>query len=198
MALKTFNVDHEVYQKFSEHCKREGISMSKRIENFLKAEVDRIQMDKSGSLFGHPQQTVHAHTIHNVRHSNHEKPAKPNKKTNAAKRELVVAIVGSHVDSVTAISNYLEARKMRTCWAYIGTEAIALCRMNNARILVMDSTMAGMGAFEVAKLFPEQKMIVITALDDVDQLASQFRNIVGVVKKPVDYEELENLIKKKA
>ena len=30
--------------------------------------------------------------------------------------------------------------------------------------------------------------------DDVEQLTSQFRNIVGVVKKPLDLEELANLI----
>src|SRR3989344_3564670 len=114
MALKTFNVDHEIYHKFSEHCKKEGISMSKRIDNFLKAEVDRIQMDKSGSLFGHSQQAVHKHTVHNVSQHTPEKPAKPSKKANVAKSELIIAIVGSHVDSVTAISNYLEGKGIRT------------------------------------------------------------------------------------
>lgn len=42
MALKTFNVDEEVYRKFSEHCKKEGISMSKRVENFIREEVQKI------------------------------------------------------------------------------------------------------------------------------------------------------------
>lgn len=42
MVIKTFNVDEEVYKQFSEHCKKHGISMSKRVENFLKEEVSKI------------------------------------------------------------------------------------------------------------------------------------------------------------
>lgn len=36
MAIKTFNVDEETYNKFSEYCKSSGISMSKQINNFMK------------------------------------------------------------------------------------------------------------------------------------------------------------------
>lgn len=42
MVIKTFNVDEEVYKQFSQHCKKNGISMSKRVENFLKEEVSKI------------------------------------------------------------------------------------------------------------------------------------------------------------
>ncbi|OIO80465.1 hypothetical protein AUJ84_03315 [Candidatus Pacearchaeota archaeon CG1_02_32_132] len=47
MALKTFNLDAKVYGEFSKHCKKRGISMSKRVENFIKQEMIRI---KSGDL----------------------------------------------------------------------------------------------------------------------------------------------------
>jgi hypothetical protein len=43
MALKTFNVNEETYKKFSEHCKKEGISMSKKVENFLRQELEKIK-----------------------------------------------------------------------------------------------------------------------------------------------------------
>ena len=43
MALKTFNLDNKIYKEFSIYCKREGISMSKRIENFIKQELGRIK-----------------------------------------------------------------------------------------------------------------------------------------------------------
>ena len=46
MALKTFNLDEAVYKEFSKHCKKEGISMSKKIENFLRDEVGKIQGKK--------------------------------------------------------------------------------------------------------------------------------------------------------
>ena len=43
MALKTFNVDDVVYKEFSKHCKKEGISMSKKVEKFIAEEVSRIK-----------------------------------------------------------------------------------------------------------------------------------------------------------
>lgn len=44
MALKTFNIDEQVYKEFSKHCKQQGISMSRRIENFLRDEVEKIKL----------------------------------------------------------------------------------------------------------------------------------------------------------
>ena len=43
MALQTFNLDKEVYKAFSEHCKKHGISMSKKIENFIREELEQIR-----------------------------------------------------------------------------------------------------------------------------------------------------------
>jgi hypothetical protein len=43
VALKTFNVDAEVYREFSDYCKKEGISMSKKIENFIREEMEAIK-----------------------------------------------------------------------------------------------------------------------------------------------------------
>ena len=40
MALKTFNVDKEVYGQFSKFCKENGISMSKQIEIFMEAQLE--------------------------------------------------------------------------------------------------------------------------------------------------------------
>ena len=42
MALKTFNIDEKVYAEFSKHSKRNGISMSRQVENFLKQEIEKI------------------------------------------------------------------------------------------------------------------------------------------------------------
>lgn len=39
MVLKTFNLDKEVYDKFSKFCKENGISMSKQINIFIKSQV---------------------------------------------------------------------------------------------------------------------------------------------------------------
>jgi len=40
MVLKTFNIEEETYKKFSEFCKQNGISMSKQIDIFIKAQIE--------------------------------------------------------------------------------------------------------------------------------------------------------------
>lgn len=43
-TLKTFNLDSKLYREFSAHCKKHGISMSKRIENFIRDEIGKIRL----------------------------------------------------------------------------------------------------------------------------------------------------------
>ena len=40
MALKTFNVQEEVYAKFSNFCKGHGVSMSKQVEMFMESMLE--------------------------------------------------------------------------------------------------------------------------------------------------------------
>ena len=40
MVLKTFNLEEQTYQKFSDFCKNNGISMSKQIDIFIKAQIE--------------------------------------------------------------------------------------------------------------------------------------------------------------
>ena len=42
--IKTFNIDEEVYKQFSAHCKKHGVSMSKRVENFIRSEVIKLKV----------------------------------------------------------------------------------------------------------------------------------------------------------
>ena len=39
MVLKTFNLEENVYKKFSDFCRANGISMSKQINIFINAQV---------------------------------------------------------------------------------------------------------------------------------------------------------------
>lgn len=50
MALKTFNLDEEVYKEFSKHCKSQGISMSKKVENFIKQELEKIKPSQKDKI----------------------------------------------------------------------------------------------------------------------------------------------------
>lgn len=40
MVLKTFNVQEDIYKKFSEFCKGHGVSMSKQVELFMESMVE--------------------------------------------------------------------------------------------------------------------------------------------------------------
>jgi len=40
MTIKTFNVDEEIYHKFSSHCKAFGFSMSKQVDMFMRSQVE--------------------------------------------------------------------------------------------------------------------------------------------------------------
>lgn len=51
MAIKTFNIDSKTYKEFSSYCKKEGISMSKRIENFIKSELETIKTNSPNKKF---------------------------------------------------------------------------------------------------------------------------------------------------
>ncbi|MBN2517701.1 MAG: hypothetical protein JXB14_02555 [Candidatus Altiarchaeota archaeon] len=50
MVLKTFNVTEEVYRKYSSMCKSLGLSMSKQIDLFMKAQIEEEPEAKRGYL----------------------------------------------------------------------------------------------------------------------------------------------------
>ena len=40
MAIKTFNINPEVYDEFSKFCKSIGVSMSKQVEMFMASQIE--------------------------------------------------------------------------------------------------------------------------------------------------------------
>ena len=40
MVIKTFNLEEDVYKKFADFCKEHGLSMSKQINIFIKAQIE--------------------------------------------------------------------------------------------------------------------------------------------------------------
>ncbi len=39
MVLKTFNLNEDIYRKFAQFCKENGISMSNQINTFISAQI---------------------------------------------------------------------------------------------------------------------------------------------------------------
>jgi len=50
MALKTFNIEEEVYNKFSAICKSLGVSMSKQVELFMRSQVEEDPVARADYL----------------------------------------------------------------------------------------------------------------------------------------------------
>ncbi|MEK6936175.1 MAG: hypothetical protein AABW67_05285 [Nanoarchaeota archaeon] len=40
MVIKTFNLEENVYKNFADFCKEHGLSMSKQINTFIKAQIE--------------------------------------------------------------------------------------------------------------------------------------------------------------
>lgn len=40
MVIKTFNLEEETYRRFADFCKEHGLSMSKQIDIFIKAQIE--------------------------------------------------------------------------------------------------------------------------------------------------------------
>ena len=62
--IKTFNIDEEVYKQFSALCKKNGISMSKRVENFIRDEIAKLKIKPSvkvGEVIG--KRSVSSHSF---------------------------------------------------------------------------------------------------------------------------------------
>jgi|TARA_B100000315_G_C14090524_1_gene369016 antitoxin component of RelBE/YafQ-DinJ toxin-antitoxin module len=71
MVLKTFNVQEEVYKKFSSFCKSLGISMSKQVEIFMESMVEEEPKAKQEYLEKleriRKQKTIHIGSLDNFR-----------------------------------------------------------------------------------------------------------------------------------
>ena len=50
MVLKTFNLQEDVYNKFSKLCKEQGISMSKQVEFFIESVIKKEPIAKEKYL----------------------------------------------------------------------------------------------------------------------------------------------------
>ena len=61
MALKTFNLDEEVYRRYSAHCKRRGMSMSKQIEFFMREKLDKLS--QASSIIKGTEEDVRLHLM---------------------------------------------------------------------------------------------------------------------------------------
>ena len=69
MVLKTFNLEGNVYDKFSRFCKGNGISMSKRVEGFIRQELDKIDGKQANQNMASKQSIQPSESKQDIKHT---------------------------------------------------------------------------------------------------------------------------------
>ena len=118
-------------------------------------------------------------------------------KNQLTEHDVKIEVVDDHVDTVTATSNYLEGIGFKTVWAYNGEDAISVCKKEKPSLLLLDIKMPGMSGFDVAKNLPETEILFATAYDDMEEKTHKFKNSIGLIRKPIDFENLVKVIRQK-
>lgn len=111
-------------------------------------------------------------------------------------KEILIGIVDDHIQTAISLSQFLENNGFRTWQAYNGIDAIKKCQSDKPDLLVLDIKIPKMSGFEVAKELKGQKILFMTAYDDLEKKASKIKGSLGVIKKPVNSEVLLNKIRK--
>ncbi|MBT3691554.1 response regulator [Candidatus Woesearchaeota archaeon] len=107
-----------------------------------------------------------------------------------------ILIVDDHSDIAISISNYLEFNGFKTFQAYGGESAIKLCNKEKPDLILMDIAMPKMSGIEVAKKLPTYKVLFFTVYDDLAEESKKVKNSIGIIRKPVDLEEMVTKIRK--
>jgi DNA-binding response OmpR family regulator len=110
-------------------------------------------------------------------------------------KDILVCIVDDHVYSVTSLSHFLESNGFRTIFAYNGEEAIKLCRKEKPDVLILDIAMQGKSGFEVAQELTDTKILFMSSHEELKEKALQFKNCIGFIPKPVNTQELIEVIR---
>jgi len=122
-----------------------------------------------------------------------KKEVKKQEELKKEKKEFLIEIVDSHIQNAVSLSQFLEFLGYKTLQAYDFKEAIRLAEENNPGVILLDLTLNGPTGKSVAEKLPNKKVILMVPLDSHEKPS---KNIIAVIKKPVDNEELEKLLKK--
>lgn len=113
-----------------------------------------------------------------------------------SEKEINVLIVDDHIQTAVSISQLLEYQGFKTSQAYNGIDAVNKAKKEKPDLLLLDIKIPKMSGFEVAEELKGQKILFMTAYDDLEKKAHQFKGCLGVIKKPVDPEFLIDKIRK--
>lgn len=103
-----------------------------------------------------------------------------------------IVIIYGHIQSAISVSNFLEFQGFRTSEAYNCQSGKDLIKEQDPGCVIIDSAF-GTEAKEIIKNFPKKQFILLCLFEND---STKSKNILGKVLKPVDNEEILNLLKK--
>lgn len=104
-----------------------------------------------------------------------------------------VVLIGQSIQAVISLSNFLEFHEFRTSEAYNLKDGIQLIISEDPSYIFIDALLNGETTKEVVKQFPKKTFILLFR-DESEQYRA--KNIRGMIQKPVDNEEVLNLLNK--
>jgi CheY-like chemotaxis protein len=111
-----------------------------------------------------------------------------------------VLLVDDERDLVQTLSERLQMRDMGSAVAYDGESALQLVQNDDPEVMIIDLKMPGIDGLEVLRQVketrPEIEVIILTGKGSkADEVQCRKLGAFGFLQKPVDIEELSNLLK---
>jgi DNA-binding response OmpR family regulator len=107
-----------------------------------------------------------------------------------------VIVADDHGQNATFIATSLENVGFKCFEAASADEAIKIAKKEDVGIIVANTNVDRVKAYELAKQNPDKKIIMLGGDDEDLKQASKIKNIIGIIPKPVDVSKIVELIKK--
>jgi len=109
---------------------------------------------------------------------------------NRKESEFNVLVVDDHPQTAVGIATILDNEGFKTFEAYNRDDAIEICEEKKIDLVIIDEKT------ELGECLKEKK-ILITSYEEVPkEKIKRLKNLAGIVKKPVDAEELLPVVRK--
>jgi len=112
---------------------------------------------------------------------------------------IKILVVDDEVDICDFVRNFFKERDFEVFVAYDGREAVNLVKSRDPDIVLLDIKMPIMDGIEalkeMRKISPEKKIIMITAVEDAEQMEEAKRyGVAEYITKPLVLEQLERTV----
>jgi PleD family two-component response regulator len=110
--------------------------------------------------------------------------------------KIKVIVADDHGQNATFIATSLENVGFKCFEAASADEAIRIAKREDVKIIIANTNVDRVKAYELAKQNPDKKIIMLDGDEEDLKQASKTKNIIGIIEKPVDVSKIADIIKK--